>query len=187
MTGLLHRPIFVRSRGLRAEKYGHNSLIPRLIANLRQMFSHAKLRHATLFLSIFKKPKELSWRKHLALFLVLELRITLETFQNIRHLKYLSPNCLFLSDFRIWTDIFAWQYYLTFLGWNLFITVTLLKPSFRYFVFEWRVKSSAIFSSSALPKQLIHRVAVFARRQCVFLLVYSRLTSSWNKSKVVQR
>ena len=60
ITGLLHHPIFVGSRGLRAEKYGHNSLIPRLIANLRKMFSHAKLRHATLFLSIFKKPKELS-------------------------------------------------------------------------------------------------------------------------------
>ena len=107
-----------------------------LIANLRKMFLHAKLRHATLFLSIFKKRKEFSWRKHLALFLALELRITLENFENIRHLKYLSPNCLFLSDFRIWTDIFAWRYYLTFLGWNLFIIVTFLRSFFLYFVFE---------------------------------------------------
>ena len=107
-----------------------------LIANLRKVFLHAKLRHATLFLSIFKKRKEFSWRKHLALFLALELRITLENFENIRHLKYLSPNCLFLSDFRIWTDIFAWRYYLTFLGWNLFITVTFLRSFFLYFVFE---------------------------------------------------
>lgn len=108
--GLLHHPVFVRSLGLRAERYGYNSYEKfdfGLIANLRKMFLHAKRRHATLFLSIFKKPKELVCRKHLALFFMLGLRITLASFEKIRHVKYLSPNCLFLSDFRIRTDIFA--------------------------------------------------------------------------------
>ena len=66
------------------------------------MLLHGKPRHATLFLSIFKKPKELGRRKHLALFFMSELRITLENFEKIRHVKHPSLNCLFLSDFRIW-------------------------------------------------------------------------------------
>ena len=74
---------------------------PGLIANLRKMLLHGKRRHATLFLSIFKKPKELGRRKHLALFFMSELRITLENFEKIRQVKHPSLNCLFLSDFRI--------------------------------------------------------------------------------------
>lgn len=64
------------------------------------MLLHGKRSHATLFLSIFKKPKELGRRKHLALFFMSELRITLENFEKIRQAKHPSLNCLFLSDFR---------------------------------------------------------------------------------------
>ena len=51
------------------------------------MLLHGKRRHATLFLSIFKKPKELGRRKHLALFFMSELRITLENFEKISSRK----------------------------------------------------------------------------------------------------